>query len=152
MDKIVAFLFQDPQTAGGFGTPETFHFYVPWIIACALGLLVPFYYFVEGRKRFFGSHTLHKALLDRFFNQMWPIALVGWFLIGARYALDSSLFSWRFWRYGWLLWIAIYLGYWIFYMARRYPNDIRWYRRERTLARYRPQPNPKRRAAKAGSR
>jgi len=118
MDHIVQWLFTDPQSATGDAAhPEHFHFWVPWIIFCALGLLIPFYYWVEGRKRFFSKHTLHKYLLDKFVNQLALVAFVGWLVMGARAFMDSSLFSWRVWRYGWLLWVAIIVGYWTYYAA-----------------------------------
>jgi hypothetical protein len=153
MDHIVQWLFTDPQSATGDAAhPEQFHFWVPWIIFCALGLLIPFYYRVEGRKRFFGGHALHKYLLDKFGNQLALVAFVGWLVMGARAFMDSSLFSWRIWRYGWLLWVAIIVGYWTYYMIRRYPAEIQQYRRHRTMQQYVPQPKQKRRAARAGAR
>ncbi|MGH2481988.1 MAG: hypothetical protein ACRDHW_20250, partial [Ktedonobacteraceae bacterium] len=54
--NLANWLFQDPCTATGcfVGGPasEIFHYYPHWIIFCALGILVAFYYSVEGRKRF----------------------------------------------------------------------------------------------------
>lgn len=153
--KILSWLITDPVTAGAAttsGKPEVFHYYLAWMIFCALGLLIPLYYSLEGRKRFFGSHALNKYLMDRFMNQLWPIALVGWVLIGARYALDSSLFSWRLWRYGWGIWLAAVVGYWLFYLAFRYTRELNWYRAQRIREQYYPKPNPKRRTARAAAR
>ncbi|MEO7001034.1 MAG: hypothetical protein ABI068_04435 [Ktedonobacterales bacterium] len=154
ISKIMTWLFTDPVTAGSgtaSGNAEAFHYYLPWIIFCSLALLIPLYYALEGRKRFFGHHTLNKYLMDRFMGQVWPIGLVGFILIGARYALDSSLFAWRFWRYGWLVWVAVIALYWLYYLAFRYAGDLAAYRAQRTLEKYHPQPN-KRRTARAGAR
>jgi hypothetical protein len=155
MHGIITWLFTDPQTAGlntASTKPEVFHFYLPWIIFCALGLILPFYYAMEGRKRFFGHHALNKFIMDRITNQLWPLALVGFILMGMRYAMDSTLFAWRFWRYGWALWCLGLAIYWIYYFGFRYANDRAWYKNKRTLEKYYPQPRGKRRTAKAGSR
>ncbi|HEY1391336.1 MAG TPA: hypothetical protein VGF38_22550 [Ktedonobacterales bacterium] len=148
MDKVIAYLFTDPNNTAS-GTPETFHYYLPWMIFCGLGLLIPLYYAFEGRKRFFGHHTLHKYLMTKFMNQLWPLALVGWILIGARYA-ELSLFDWRIWRYGWLLWLGIIAVYWGLYFTRHYSHHLDHYNRERVKAQYIPPPNPKKRTVRAG--
>jgi hypothetical protein len=47
--NLINWLFDDPVTAGsnaGLSRPETFHFYIPWLIFCSVGLLVAFYYSV----------------------------------------------------------------------------------------------------------
>ena len=155
MNNIVQFLFTDPISAGAntpSGNEEVFHFYLPWIIFCALGLLTWFYYSVEGRKRLFGSHTLHKYILDRMTNQLALLSFVGLPLMAARRWMDSSLFSCRVWRYGWLLWGAILVVYWLVYFIRSYPQQIADYRRYRTMQKYIPQPKAKRdrRPAKGG--
>ena len=155
MHGIVTWLFTDPQTSGlatASGKAEVFHFYLPWIIFCALGLLLPIYYGLEGRKRFFGHHTLHKYIMDRISGQLWPLALVGFVLMGMRYAMDSTLFSWRAWRYGWALWGLGLVVYWIYYFAVKYAGDRAWYQNKRTMEKYYPQPRAKRKAAKAGAR
>ena len=153
MDKIMSFLFTDPVSAG-YNTPsnhpETFHFYLPWIIVCSLLLLIPIYYGLEGRKRFFGHHTLHKYLADRFVGQLWPLGLVGFFLIIFRYTLDSVFLSFRVWRYAWALWAVAIVVYWAYYFAVRYSDQRRAFLRQRTLEKYHPQ--PRRRAVRAGSR
>jgi len=155
MDKIISFLFTDPVSAGAnttSGNPEVFHFYLPWIIFCALGLIIPFYYAVEGRKRFFGSHTVNKWVADKMMNHLWPLALVGFALIGARYALNGSLFSWRIWRYGWLAWGVVLIAYWSYFFIARYDKMLKSYRAYRVKAQYHPQPNSKRRTVRANSR
>ena len=155
MSGIISWLFTDPVTAGSAtpsGNPETFHFYVPWMIFCALGLIVPIYYYLEGRKRLVGHHALNKYILDRvLYRQLVPIALVGWLLMGMRYAMDYNLFSWRVWRYAWLLWIAALAVYWIYYFSFRYAGDLEWYRNKRTMEKYYPQPRAKRRQAKTAA-
>lgn len=144
MDKAINWLFTDPTTSN-------FHFYVPWMIVCALGLLIPIYYWLEARKRFFWRNALHKYLLDKFTRQLWPIAFVGWFLIAFRYA-QLSIFSWRAWRYAWAIWLVALLAYWAYYMIARYRGERARYLRQRELARYYPQIKARRRTAKAGAR
>ena len=111
MGAIIQWLFTDPVTAGG-GTgkgpqgSELFHFYLPWIIFCVLGLVAWAYYWAEGRKRFFKKNVMNKRLMDSYTNKFAAIALVSLPLIGMRYLLDSTFFAWRFWRYLWLFWLA----------------------------------------------
>ena len=167
MGNLFHWLFTDPQTACADATAaskvcasvqgasgqqyvEVFHFYAPWLIFCALGLLIPLYYWLEGRKRLVKGNLLLKRNCDRFlYNQLPWLALVGFFLIAGRYAADSSFFAWRFWRYAWAgggVGIAVY---WLYYFVRRYPRELNYYRTHRTLSQY----VPKRRSvAKAGSR
>ena len=156
MSGLMSWLFTDPQAAGNqtaSGTPEIFHFYVPWIIFCAVGLIIPIYYYLEGRKRLVGHHALNKYILDRMLlRQLIPVALVGWTLMGMRAAMDFTLFSYRIWRYLWLLWIAGLVIYWIYYFAFRYAGDLEWYRNKRTMESYYPQPRAKRKPAKAAAR
>lgn len=155
MHGITNWLFTDPQAAGlntASGKPEVFHFYAAWIIFCALGILLPLYYGLEGRKRFFGHHALNKYIMDRITGQLWPLALVGFMLIGMRAGMDATLFAWRVWRYGWALWGLGLAIYWAYYFGFRYAADRAWYRNKRTMEKYYPQPRAKRKAAKAGAR
>lgn len=155
MDHIIQFLFTDPQTAGAKtagGKPEVFHYYVQWAIVCGLGLLIPLYYWLEGRKRFFGSNALSKYILDKMMNQLALFAFIGPFIMFGRWALDSSFFSWRIWRYGWALWGVALVVYWLYFFIARYPDMNRAYKRQRTLERYMPQPKPRRKTARAGAR
>ena len=85
------------------------------------------------------------------FEIVWPLALVGWILIGARYA-ELSLFDWRIWRYGWLLWLAIIAIYWGLYFTRHYSAQLEYYKQERVKAQYVPPPNPKKRPVRASHR
>src|SRR5229473_5329 len=68
--NLIQWLFTDPFTAatnGGLSVAEEpFHFYIPWIIFCSLGVLVAFYYSVEGRKRFVKDKPVIKYMLDRY--------------------------------------------------------------------------------------
>ncbi|MBF6592526.1 MAG: hypothetical protein IVW57_18600 [Ktedonobacterales bacterium] len=145
MDKIISWLTDEMSTgtAAPGTTPERFHFYIPWLVFCLLGLLAWFYYTREGRRRFFGRHTLHKALLDRFMPHLAVLATVGLLLLGARYA-GVSVFAWRLWRYAWALWAVAFFGYWAYYLATKYRAHLAAYNWQRTHERYLPQPNPKR--------
>ncbi|HEV2235660.1 MAG TPA: hypothetical protein VGR57_03275 [Ktedonobacterales bacterium] len=170
MDHLLKWLFTDPQTACADATAankvcaaipgatsqqfvEVFHFYVPWLIFCALGVLIPIYYNLEGRKRFVKGNMLLKRNLDRFMDHHLPwLGGVGLMLIAFRYAADSAFLSWRAWRYAWLAWglgIAIFWGY---YLVRRFPKERAYYQRYHTLMRYVPQPRKRRPVARAGSR
>lgn len=115
---------------------------IPWAVFCALSILVPIYYFNEGRKRFFGSHTLNKWALDRLMNQIWPLGLVGGIVIGAAVA-EMSLFSWPLWHFLWALWLLALVGYWVYYFGFKYRGHLSAYRYERTKQRYMPPPKPK---------
>ncbi|HEX6122122.1 MAG TPA: hypothetical protein VFY89_03125, partial [Ktedonobacterales bacterium] len=129
-------------TANG-ATPEKFHFYVPWAIFCVLGLVLCFYYFREGRTRFFGSHTLHKTLLDRFMPHLGWLAAVGSILLLCRLG-GAGIFGWRLWRYAWAAWAVGFFGYWVYYLAVKYRAQLAAYNHQRMMERYMPQPNPKR--------
>lgn len=157
MGAIIQWLFTDPATAangagqGPNGT-ELFHFYIPWIIFGVLGLLVPFYYWVEGRKRFFKKNVLNKRLMDKYMNRLVIIALVAWPLIAARDLLDSTPLAWRFWRYLWLVWLAVVAFRLLFYLVSKYPEERQDYLRNARLLQYFPKPREKPRETKASRR
>src|SRR3989442_7501212 len=67
--NLIHWLFDDPYTAGtnaGLTGPETFHYLYPWLIFCSVGVLIAFYYSVEGRKRFVKNKPIIKYMLDRY--------------------------------------------------------------------------------------
>src|SRR5438309_362482 len=100
--NLIHWLFDDPLTAGtnaGLSGPETFHFLYPWLIFCSLGVLIAFYYSVEGRKRFVKNKPIIKYMLDRYLGWLTVICLIGYPLIFAREYLTPYFFAWRFWRY-----------------------------------------------------
>ncbi len=130
-------LINDSVTAGDL------HYLTPWLVFCVLAIAVPAYYAFEGRKRFVGSHALNKWALDRFFNQLWPLGLVGLILLGAVYA-DMSLFKWPLWHALWAIWALGIFGYWSYYFAFTYREHLAAYRHHRTQQRYMPPPRAKR--------
>ncbi len=154
MGAIIQWLFTDPATAGGNGPggTEQFHFYIPWLIFLFLGILIPFYYWVEGRKRFFKKNVLNKRLMDKYINKYLIITLVGWPILGARWLLPGTPLAWRFWRYAWLVWVAVVAFRLLFYLVARYPEERRDYLRNERLLQYFPKPNPAKREARAGKR
>lgn len=170
MANIIKWLFTDPQTAcidataaskvcaaikGATGPQyvEVFHFYLPWLIFCALGLLIPLYYTLEGRKRFVKGNLLLKRNLDRFMDHHLPwLAGVGLMLVAFRYAADSSFLAWRAWRYAWLAWGLGLAIFWGVYLVRRFPQESAYYKRYHTLMRYVPRSRQRRPVARAGSR
>jgi len=125
--NLIQWLFTDPITAasnGGLTVPEEpFHFYVQWLIFCSLGVLITFYYSVEGRKRFFKNKPLVKYMLDRYLGWFAVICVLGYPLIFARAYLDAYFFAWRFWRYLWLAALVVWAITWIVYLVRKYPKE-----------------------------
>jgi hypothetical protein len=151
--SLYHWLFDDPYTAGtsaGLNGPETFHFLWPWLIFCCAGLLITFYYSVEGRKRFFKNKPLLKYMFDRYLGWFAIICLIGLPLIFARVYLDAYFFAWRFWRYLWLLSLVIWAVLWFVYLVHKYPKEranlIAWKKREQYI------PKSNKRKAKAASR
>jgi hypothetical protein len=130
--NLFSWLFNDVTTT-------SFRFYIPWLIVNIAAIIIPIYYYLEGRKRFVGHHTLNKWIADRFMNLLWPIGLVGLILEGAVVA-QMAILGWRFWRYAWALWLAIFLGYWIWYFVMRYRLHLASYKSERTKQQYMPKP------------
>ena len=85
--NLIHWLFDDPYTAGtnaGLSGPETFHYLYPWLIFCSVGVLIAFYYSVEGRKRFVKNKPIIKYMLDRYLGWLTVICLVGYPMIFAR--------------------------------------------------------------------
>jgi len=125
--NLIQWLFTDPFTAatnGGLSVPEEpFHFYVPWLIFCSLGVLIAFYYSVEGRRRFFKNMPIIKYMLDRYIGWFSVICVLGYPLIFARAYLDAYFFAWRFWRYLWLAALVVLAITWIVYLIRKYPKE-----------------------------
>jgi len=125
--NLIQWLFTDPFTAatnGGLSVPEEpFHFYVPWLIFCSLGVLITFYYSVEGRRRFFKNMPIIKYMLDRYIGWFSVICVLGYPLIFARAYLDAYFFAWRFWRYLWLAALVVWAITWIVYLIRKYPKE-----------------------------
>ena len=151
MNKVFQFLFTTPIDAGAntaSGKAEVFHYWIPWIVFTVAIYVIWAYYQAEGRKRFFGSNALHKHIADRMTKQVGIAAIVAPFLMFGRLA-DSSLFSWRAWRYGWLVWLACIAIYWLYYFAFKYRDEAASYKQYLTNQRYIPQPRGKRRSARA---
>ncbi|GCF10266.1 hypothetical protein [Dictyobacter arantiisoli] len=124
--NLFQWLFTDAVTAGSNANltgSEPFHFLWPWLIFCLAGLLITFYYSVEGRKRFVKNKPLIKYMLDRYLGWFAVICFIGLPLIGARVLLDGYFFSWRAWRYLWLLALVIWAIVWIVYLVRKYPQE-----------------------------
>jgi hypothetical protein len=150
--NLYNWLFQDPYSAGadaGLNHAEVFHFLWPWLIFCCAGLLIWFYYTVEGRKRFVKSKPILKYMFDRYLNWFAVICFVGLPLIFARVFMDGYFFAWRFWRYLWLVALLAWVVTWIVYLVTKYPqeraNFIAYQKRQQYV------PKSKRKA-KAGAR
>ena|SRR5690349_10738477 len=125
--NLFNWLFQDPiSAASGSNYPdgvEPFHFYLPWLIFCGAGLLLCFYYWVEGRKRFVKNKPLVKYMMDRYLGWFAVICFVGFPIAGARWALTGFFFAWRAWRYLWLLSLVVWAVLWLVYLFRKYPAE-----------------------------
>ncbi|TMC23302.1 MAG: hypothetical protein E6J34_03355 [Chloroflexi bacterium] len=119
-------LFDDPITAAsnaGQSTPEVFHYLWPWLIFCCVGLLLTFYYSVEGRKRFVKSKLLAKRMLDQYLGWFAVICFVGLPILFSRVYLEGYFFAWRVWRYLWLVALICWAITWIVYLVRKYPQE-----------------------------
>ncbi len=119
-------LFDDPQTAGasaGLPGAEIFHYLWPWLIFCCAGLLITFYYSVEGRKRFVKDKPIIKYMLDRYLGWFAIICFIGLPMIFSRVFLDAYLFAWRFWRYLWGVGLLAWAITWAVYLIRKYPQE-----------------------------
>ena len=124
--NLIQWLFTDPGTAGanaGLTGPEPFKFYIPWLVFCSLGVLICFYYTVEGRKRFVKSKPIIKYMLDRYLGWFAVICILGYPLIFSRAYLFDYFFAWRVWRYLWLLSLVVWAALWIVYLVRKYPKE-----------------------------
>ena len=143
--NLIQWLFTDPVTAGG-STPETFHFLFPWLIFCSLGVLIAFYYSVEGRKRFVKSKVLIKYMLDRYLGWLTIICVIAFPIIFSRAYLDGYFFAWRVWRYLWLAGLLAWAITWIVYLVRKYPKERANYIAYQNRQQYMPKGN-KRKAA-----
>lgn len=144
--NLINWLFTDPQTAGGINGPEKFHFLVQWIIFCSVGVLITFYYSVEGRKRFVRNKPLIKYMFDRYLGWLAIICIIGYPLIFARVFLDGYFFAWRVWRYLWLVAILVLVIHWIIYLVRTYPQERASYLSHLNRQQYIPK-NSRRKAA-----
>lgn len=150
--NIISWLFTDPYTAGsnaGLSGPETFHYGWPWAIFCAAGLIICFYYAVEGRKRFVKNNPVVKYMLDRYLGWFAVICFVGFPILLARLYLDQFFFAWRVWRYLWLLWLVGWAVVWVVYLFRRFPRELAGYRARQNQLQYMPKKSNKRKTASA---
>jgi hypothetical protein len=132
-------LFDDAYTAGqnaGLPGSENFKFFWPFLIFCLAGLLISFYYSVEGRKRFVKNKPVLKAMFDRYLGWFAVICFVGIPIVLARVALDQFFFSWRLWRYLWAIALVIWAILWIVYLVRKYPEERAGYLYRQSQRRY----------------
>ncbi|MBV9616967.1 MAG: hypothetical protein JO031_16050 [Ktedonobacteraceae bacterium] len=148
--NLYNWLFQDPLTAGGGTTAEPFHLLWPYLIFCLAGLLICFYYSVEGRKRFVKDKPILKYMLDRYLGWFAVICFIGLPIIGARVTLDGYFFAWRLWRYLWFVGLLTWAVLWIIYLVRTYPKERANYIAYQNRQQYIPKGN--KRKAKATSR
>ena len=121
--NLYNWLFQDPVTAGGGTTAEPFRFFWAYLIFCLAGLLLCFYYSVEGRKRFVKNRPIIKYMLDRYLGWFAIICFIGLPIIFSRVYLDAYFFAWRFWRVLWLVGLLVWAVLWLVYLIRKYPQE-----------------------------
>jgi hypothetical protein len=150
-------LFDDPYTAGsnaGLSGPEVFHYVWPWLIFCCAGLLISFYYAVEGRKRFVKTKPLAKRMFDRYLTWFSVICFIGLPMLFARVFLDGYFFAWRVWRYLWIVALVVWAIVWLVYLVRKYPEERANYLAYQNRQQYMPKGNKQsgKRKAKAASR
>jgi len=149
--NIFNWLFQDAITAGGPNSDgsEVFHYFWPYLIFCGVGLLIWFYYWVEGRKRTVKHTHYPKEMLDRFLNWLAIICFIGIPIDLAREVLDGYFFAWRFWRYLWLVALLVWAVVWIVYLVKKFPEDRRKEARLNEDRVYNPDPQIAEKAKKA---
>lgn len=150
--NLYHWLFDDPYTAGsnaGLSGPEKFHFLWPWLIFCLAGLLIAFYYSVEGRKRFVKSKPILKYMFDRYLGWFAVICFIGLPLIFARVYLDAYFFAWRFWRYLWLVGLLVWAVLWIVYLVKKYPEERANYQAYQNRQQYIPKSGKRKSKTKA---
>jgi len=148
--NLISWLFTDPATAGGVNGPETFHYLWQWIVFCSVGLIICFYYAVEGRKRFVKNKPVIKYMLDRYLGWFAVICFIGFPLIFCRQYLFQYFFAWRFWRYLWLLSLLAWAIVWVVYLVRKYPQERASYLARQNRQQYIPKKSSnKRKAASA---
>src|SRR6266581_6193338 len=157
--NIINWLFTDPCTAtncvaattGATSTaavqPETFHYYLIWLIFCSVGVLIAFYYSVEGRKRFVKNKPIIKYMLDRYLGWLTVICLVGYPMIFAREYLAPYFFAWRVWRYLWLAALLAWAIILIVYLVRKYPKERANYRAYQNRQQYIPKSSKRKTAS-----
>jgi len=151
--NLFNWLFTDPVTAGSStssAAEELFHYFWPWMIFCCLGLLICFYYWVEGRKRFVKSKPLLKYMFDRYLNWLGIICFIGVPIDLARVALDPYFSAWRVWRYLWLVAMVVWAVLWLLYLIRKFPTERASYVAYQRRSQYIPKPS--KRKAKVASR
>jgi hypothetical protein len=151
--NLYHWLFDDARTAGynaGLSNAEDFRFFWAWIIFSCVGLLIAFYYGVEGRKRFFKTKPLAKYMLDKYLTWLAVLCFVALIFVFGRVQLDASFFSWRFWRVLWAAGFIWWASAWLLYLVRVYPKEranlIAWDKRQQYV------PKSSKRKAKAGAR
>jgi uncharacterized membrane protein len=148
--NLISWLFTDPLTAGGGSVPETFHYLWQWIVFCSVGLIICFYYAVEGRKRFVKNKPVIKYMLDRYLGWFAVICFIGFPLIFCRQYLFQYFFAWRVWRYLWLAALLAWAITWVVYLVRKYPRERASYLARQNRQQYIPKKNSnKRKAASA---
>ena len=148
--NLYNWLFQDPVTAGGGTTAEPFRFFWPYLIFCLAGLLLCFYYSVEGRKRFVKNRPILKYMLDRYLGWFAIICFIGLPIIFAREYLDAYFFAWRVWRYLWFVGLLVWAVLWLVYLIRKYPQERANFIAYQNRQQYIPKSN--KRKARAASR
>jgi hypothetical protein len=121
-----------------------FHYFWPYLIACGVGLLIWFYYWVEGRKRFIKSRHALKYMLDRYLNWLAIICFVGVMIDLSRWALEGYFFAWRFWRYLWLVSLLVWAVFFVIHRVRRYPLDLAYFKKQERDSIYLPKSKKKR--------
>jgi hypothetical protein len=108
---------------GPDGNPVDFRYFLPFLIFCGVGLLIWFYYWVEGRKRFLDrSYYVKHNLVDPYLNWLAVICFVGIPIALSRVVLPGFFFAWRFWRYLWLVALLVWAVLLVVYLVRKLPK------------------------------
>jgi len=142
LGNLFSWLFTDPSTEGlnaGLNGPTPMNF-TPWLILIGLGLLLPFYYNQEGRRKIPGlkDNGVWKYIMDRMMSQIWPWAGVGLIVLFFRWAFTTSFFAWRLWQVSWVIWGLAIAGYWAYYFVRHYRGHMVAYQKRAELSKFLP--------------
>ncbi len=153
MGNYLQWLFTDPLTAGGGTTQQPFPYYTLWFVLIGITILVPLYYWLEGRRRitWIKDHYVWKQqVLDRLTQHIAWWGGIAAVVLAFRYISPSTPFAWPIWFGLLFAWAAVIIGYWLYYFIRHHNGHLVAFERQRERQKFlKPMNRAKRRAASA---